>query len=968
MSENGRGPLPSGPPPYPRATMRLQFHSGFTFEDARKLVPYMSGLGISHVYASPVLQARPGSTHGYDIVDHNRINQEVGDRDSLYAFADALHAEGMGLILDFVPNHMGVGYADNEWWLHVLEWGESSPYAHFFDIDWRSAEESLRGKVLLPVLGDGYGGILENGELLLRFVAAEGAFAVFYYDHRFPISPRHYAEILLAGVRALPGAEPALRPLIREFGTLSRQPRGKGRRTATLKRAQELKGALARLAAAEEQVAGACEAACATYNGEAGVSESFDKLHKLLEAQAYRPSYWRLAANEINYRRFFDINDLAGIRVEEPEVMNITHHLIYQLMQDQVIQGLRLDHIDGLREPKAYLERLQEAAGLRTIGAGRLQGAAGYETPLDQPFYVVVEKILAHHEQLREQWPVSGTTGYEFLALVGELFTSPESEEVLTEIYNRFTREERSFSETVLAGKYRVMEETLLSELNVLANQFNRLAKRCRRTRDYSRGGLRRALFQIAARFPVYRTYVDDHGCSEEDRRYIDWAVTQAKKASTMADRSVFDFVRSVLTTEILDELPGSFRRKEVISLAMKFQQFTAPVTAKSVEDTSFYRYHRLVSRNEVGGDPQRLYASPQAFHIANRGRLSHFPFSMVATATHDHKRGEDTRCRINVISERPERWVQLLDRIEELSELYLTEEEGRVIPRRNDRYLLFQTILGTWPFEPAPPEYEGILEYTERLVAYMRKALREAKEETSWTNVNESYERGVENYLRSLLNPRGSTVILRTFHEAVGEFALPAAVHGLAETLLKLTVPGVPDIYQGTEFWDFSLVDPDNRRAVNFTERIEALSRFRRGEESLEELLRNWKNGALKAYVIYRCLTLRSELPDLFAAGEYEGIETTGLHAGRLVSFRRGESLILCVPRLTAALLEGADIPLPRGWGDTALQLEGLSGSYREIFSRRRVELSGGNLEVASLLDRFPVALLLRETEVSAP
>lgn len=958
MSSRNGTEMRSEPPPYPRATMRLQFHKGFTFDDARRLVPYMAALGISHVYASPILRARPGSEHGYDIVDHNTINSEIGDRASLQMFVDELNKNEMGLILDFVPNHMGVGYADNDWWLHVLEWGEASPYAHFFDIDWRSAEESLKGKVLLPVLGDRYGTVLENGELVLTFSEREGSFSVFYYQHRFPVSPHHYAEILKTGTEAVRSAESDLRPLIQDFGNLTRKPRGRTQQTGTLKRTEELKGVLARLAASNSDVAAACDAACTFYNGVRGDLRSYDALHRLLEAQAYRPSYWRLAAHEINYRRFFDINDLAGIRVEEPEVMNITHHLVYQLIQDRVIQGLRLDHIDGLRDPKTYLERLQEAAAFRTIGSGRFHGTSKYETPLDQPFYVVVEKILARHEQLREEWPVSGTTGYEFLALVGELLTSPESEEELNRIYQNFLDDEPHFPEIVLECKHRIMNETLISELNVLANQFNRLAKRNRRTRDYSRGGLRRALYEITARFPVYRTYVDEGGCTEEDLRDIDWAVTQAKNASTMADRSVYDFVRSVLTGDIIEEHPGEFRRRDVASLAMRFQQFTAPVTAKSVEDTAFYRYHRLLSRNEVGGDPERLYASPQAFHIANRNRLLRFPFSMLTTATHDHKRGEDVRARLNVLSEVPALWGSFLNRIEELSELYRTEMEGSEVPSRNDRYFFYQTILGTWPFELEPPGYDGIEEYSERLVEYSIKALREGKLVTSWTNVNEKYELFAEQFLRSLLNPKGSTAILRTFFDAVDAIIRPGAVNSLSQTFLKLTVPGVPDIYQGTEFWDLSFVDPDNRRPVDFDARRAALREMESGARSYRDLLVNWKNGAVKAYIIWATLRYRAAHPDDFASGDYEPVDISGSEADRLVAFQRGERTVVLAPRLVAPLLENSDTLIPKGWIDTTLHFDG-DTRFKELFTEKTVESRGGRIRVDSLLNDFPVALL---------
>ncbi len=959
----------TGPPPYPRATMRIQFHSGFTFDDARALVPYMAGLGISHVYSSPILQARPGSAHGYDIVDHNTINREIGDRVSLQAFVDELHHYGMGLILDFVPNHMGVGYDDNAWWLHVLEWGKASPYADFFDIDWESAEQSLKGKVLLPVLGERYGTILNNGELSLRFSESDGTFSVFYYQHRFPISPFDYGDILSAGLELHPLAESALRPLIGQFAQLGRKPRSRQSQTGVQKRAEELKGALSRLALRDRDAAEACREACRSFAGDRSNPQSFNRLHRLLDRQAYRPSYWRVAANEINYRRFFDINDLAGIRVEEPEVMSLTHHLILQLVQDRMIQGLRLDHIDGLRDPLRYLYQLQEAASLRMIGSDLLQGASGYETSVAQPFYVVVEKILAHHEQLRESWPVSGTTGYDFLALVGELLTSPDSEMALDRVYCDFVGRNVDFAEIVVECKHRIMNETLLSELNVLANQFNHLAKQSRHTRDYSRGGLRRALYEIATRFPVYRTYVDESGCNEEDRKYIDWAVAQAKKTSTMADRSVFDFVRSVLTTEIIKETPRVFRRREVAALAMKFQQFTSPVTAKSVEDTAFYRYHRLISRNEVGGDPERLYASPQAFHIANRNRLNRFPFSMVASATHDHKRGEDVRARLNVLSEVPEVWADTIRRLEEYGELYLTELEGERAPSRNDRYFVYQTIVGSWPFVLEPPDYERLDEFAERIVAYAIKALRESKVSTSWTNIDEAYEKATEHYIRSLLTSRGNTVMLRTIFDLVETIIRPGVVNSLSATLLKLTSPGVPDTYQGTELWDLSLVDPDNRRPVDFAARKKILSEIDSQARPYEDFTRNWREGGIKMYVLSKTLRYRSMYPDTFASGEYEAIDVSGRETQRIVAYVRSSQAIVIVPRLTAPLLSAGDSIIPDGWDDTMLHVAE-DGPYRDLFTGRVFEAVNGEIAVGSVLAEFPVALLDRvskEESVSA-
>jgi (1->4)-alpha-D-glucan 1-alpha-D-glucosylmutase len=979
-----------GPPPYPIATIRLQFNAAFRFQDAIRLIPYFKRLGISHIYASPVLLARSGSPHGYDIIDHTELNPEVGGSEGFEELVETLHRYGMGLIMDFVPNHMGIGAADNEWWLDVLEWGPSSPYARFFDIDWTPYEQSLKGKVLLPFLGSQYGTALENGELVFRFDEHNGSFSVWYYEHRFPIAVRHYAS-LLQDVSRLANTEEEredveqeLRDLARwasRLGKGSKQPR---RQALEHAEARDLKAALAELYRRSPGVAEAVKALEERYNGTPGEPESFDELHRLLERQAYRLSYWRVASNEINYRRFFDINDLAGLRMEDQELFDITHQLIFRLIHEGKIQGIRLDHVDGLYNPAHYFERLQNRAAYAVFqhtehnagnGSAQLTRAR-----IDQPLYLLVEKILAHHEQLRQDWQVSGTTGYEFMNLVGEVLTDPESEQALTDVYEEFCPDASSFSDTLLRAKYRVMHDVLASELNVLSNRFNRLAKQSRLTRDFSRIGLRNALTDVVAHFPVYRTYATEAGVSDEDRRDIDWAVARAKKYSRTADTSVYDFIHDVLTTDLLNNRIGGKRRREyrkqdVVQLAMSVQQFTSPVMAKSLEDTTFYRYGRFIARNEVGGDPTRLYASPQAFHLENKHRLESRPFCMLTTATHDHKRGEDVRARLNVISETPQRWRQFVFRLAELAGNLRSDEDDATVPSRQDEYVLYQTIVGTWPFDLEGPEWEGIDAYRARIVNYMIKAVREAKVHTSWTAVNAEYENGLTRFIEALLSPRRSKVILREI-EAFTKGVMPAgAVNSLAQKLLALTSPGMPDVYQGSEFWDLSLVDPDNRREVPFDRHWKSLEE----ERSPQSILEEWPSGEVKQYLVRSVLGYRASNPDLFAAGSYEALTSSGHHQHRVLGFCRRLNDSMCVtvtPRLVLPLLPDTSSSerslaesslIPQGWEDTRVTLPGddWSGNerFRDLLSGAQVGVEpDGSIPVADLIRDFPVAFLVKE------
>ncbi len=954
-----------GPPAVPRATYRLQFNKDFRFEDARRLVPYLASLGISHVYASPLMMARAGSTHGYDIVDHGRLNPEIGDQREFDALVADLHRHDMGLILDFVPNHMGIG-PDNPWWVDVLEWGESSPRATYFDIDWQPPESSLAGKVLLPVLGDHYGLVLERGELQIRFDSERGTFAVWYFDNSFPVGPKDYPWILQRAATESADSAPKLRPLVEDFRECLRLGRGKAQKTARREGVSALKGRLAREAATSREAQKAISDALAVLNGNPDDPGSFDLLHGLLERQAYRLAFWRVAAHEINYRRFFDINDLAGLRMEQPELFDASHRLIRDMILEGKIQGLRLDHVDGMRDPKQYFERLQSLADPQHAGtASRQVSSSEPERGHRAPFYVLVEKILAPHETLRADWPVSGTTGYEFMNQVGGLFVDPAAERGLTRCYERFIGRRLDFEEMVIEAKRLIMRETLASELNVLANALNRLAKRNRNTRDYSLIALRAALVEVVANFPVYRSYVTNSGLSPEDRRDIDWAIGRAQKTARTPDSSIYGFLREVLTLDLPSRARSSYRRREVLDVASKCQQYTGPVMAKAMEDTSFYRYFRLVSLNEVGGEPTRFGIEPNAFHGANERRLQDHPHCMIATATHDHKRGEDMRARLHVLSEVHRDWAKHVHRWARLNRRKKRSSDLGPAPSSNDEYLLYQTIVGAWPLDLSGPEYLGIDAFCERIGHYMLKAVREAKARTSWAAPAEDYESALTQFVERVLDPTQSGPFLNELHQFVNDIAPAGAVNGLAQTLLKLTCPGVPDVYQGTELWDFSLVDPDNRRPVDYEFRSARLHDF--NEPSVaDQRIRSWRDGRVKAFVIERALAARRRDPDLFAAGAYRPLEIAGAMANRIVCFARTmghRSVIVVVPRLVSPMLNGEDLPLPRGWSDTRVRVpQALLRGHILVDALTGDEISpppDGQLQVGSLLQGFPVSLI---------
>ncbi len=819
---------PSLPARVPVATYRLQFHKDFRFADALKLVPYLAELGVSHLYASPFFKARPGSTHGYDVVDPRELNAEIGTREELDQLTAALRERGMGLILDIVPNHMGVLQGGNPWWQDVLEKGRASAYARFFDIDWS------RGKLLLPVLGKHYGEALEDGEI--RLVKERGSWKVAYYDFRFPLNRKTHVKA-------------------------TRDPLA---------------------------------------------------IHRILERQHYRLAFWRVASDEINYRRFFEITDLAAVRSEDPAVFEATHGLVRELARLPGVDGLRVDHPDGLADPERYLERLSRLG----------------ERP-----WIVVEKILADHEPLRQEWKTHGTTGYRFANVLTGLFVDPAAESRFDRIYQRFTRDRQSFEDIAYESRMLIMGTTLAAELNMLTRRLSRIAAGNRRTRDYTAGVLRKALAEIAARFPVYRTYVSGRGVADADRRYIDWAVRLARRASRAADPSAFEFVRSVLTLEAAP--PAGLRRQAIGEFAMRFQQFTAPVVAKGVEDTAFYRYHRLIALNEVGNDPRDFGISLKAFHAASEDRTKRWPCTMLATSTHDTKRSEDARARLGVLSELPSTWRLLLRRWSLLNRSRRTEADGESLPSRADEYHYYQALVAIWPGRSAG-------DLAERLKTYMLKAAREAKVRTSWINPDADYEAALERFVAESLK---NEVFLKDLAEVMPRLVRLGMLVGLSQALLKVASPGVPDYYQGCELWDFSLVDPDNRRPVDFALRKKLL---KNPTHSLED-------GSAKLHVIRRGLAVRKALHSLFiGGGAYTPLYADGGREENVVAFAlsgEGKSVVAIAPRLFAHLMQDAGVD----WGESRIKLP--EGSYDEVMTGRKIE--GGSQRLADLLRDFPVALL---------
>jgi (1->4)-alpha-D-glucan 1-alpha-D-glucosylmutase len=917
--------------PVPLSTYRIQFGPHFSFRDGERIVPYLDALGIGHLYASPYFAARPGSEHGYDVVDHNRFNPEIGTEAEHRAMVDALHAHGMGHLVDFVPNHMGIGL-DNPWWRDILAWGPLSPYAEFFDIDWHKSSNG-RGKVVLPVLGDHYGKVVDEKQLSVVFDAHAGRFRLAYFDHQFPLTPPSYAQILeLAAGHADGETASFLRELAASFAALRGRPRDEARRHALLERAGALQHELASRAA-DDAVAAAIAAATAE------LADDPDRIDDLVTVQHYRIAFWRIAFEEINYRRFFDVNDLAGLRVEDAEVLARTHELVFAMIADGRIQGLRIDHIDGLYNPGGYVNLLVDRA-----------------SALGHPLYLVVEKILLGAERLRPGWRIAGTTGYDFMNQVLGLFVDPANERGFDRIYRRVIGRASTFAEEAYEAKRRIMRLDLASEMQVMADALTRIAHADRRSNDFTTNGLRRALTEVVAAFPVYRTYVVDDVVEDDDRAVIEGAIATARARREDDDGGVFDFLRDVLTAAIV-RVPGArYDRREVLRFAMRFQQYTGPVTAKSLEDTAFYRYVRLAALNEVGGEPARFGRSVDEFHAANAERAASYPHAMLATATHDHKRGEDARIRMAALSEFPAEWSRAIARWDRMNAGFRTTGDTAIAP--TDEFLFYQTVVGTlppaWLLDGGEPDADEHAGYVDRLAAYALKAAREAKLHTSWTAPRESYDAAVEAFVRAALGAQ--TPFLRDARALAAQLAPVAAIHSLAQATLKLTSPGVPDIYQGTELWDFSLVDPDNRRPVDYDARIAMLADFSaRGgdaEALASELRESWADGRIKLYLTWRLLQLRRRFPATFAGDGYRALPAP---TDDLVAFARDE-IVTIVPRLVRARSTGLRVGFP----SERLALNRANRAYRNVLDGRAVTASAdGSIALADAFATLPVAVL---------
>jgi (1->4)-alpha-D-glucan 1-alpha-D-glucosylmutase len=970
-------------------------------------VPYLDELGISDCYASPYLKARPGSTHGYDICDHNRLNSEIGSDADYAAWVQALQAHGMGQLLDIVPNHMGVVGNENAWWNDVLENGPSSPYASYFDIDWYPLKTALRGKVLLPILGDPYGKVLESLQLSLSYEG--GAFTARYFDHRFPIAPESGLHVLrhrLSELEQQLGTASAdfmeYQSILTALTHLPARAETEPQKMAERHREKEvIKRRLATLVETSSPVRVHIDQNLAIFNGQGGDPHGLDLLDALLNDQAYRLCFWRVASDEINYRRFFDVNELAALSMEKEEVFRDTHGLILQLLREGKVTGLRIDHPDGLYDPGQYLRRLQEHFVLEqahAIAASEpeyeCEGAGEWEGPLLQalgraygteagdllrrPLYIVVEKILERDEPIPADWPVYGTTGYAFLNELNGLFVDRGNAGAFSRLYHRWTRTETSFRDLVYQKKFLILQVSLSSELHMLAHQLDQLSEKNRWSRDFTLNSLRHALREILACFPVYRSYISERGNHEHDHLYVETAVLRAKQKNPAISASIFDFVRDLLLLRYAAHA-GEADRAEHHRFVGKFQQVTGPVTAKGVEDTAFYVYNRLLSLNEVGGAPDRFGVSPADFHRYNRERQSHWPYALSTTSTHDTKRSEDVRARLNVLSEMPQEWQKCLARWHRLNRRHRIEQDGLTIPDRNDEYLLYQTLVGAWPLPGAGAEESA--EFGERIRQYMQKALHEAKVHTSWINPNPVYDEGIARFVTRILDDRSNGRFLqdvRAFQKRVSHYGL---FNSLAQTLLKIASPGVPDTYQGTELWDFSLVDPDNRRPVDYALRQRLLrelkEQLRKPDVHLPQFARGLaaakEDGRIKLYVTWKMLHCRREQADLFTRGEYYPVDAFGSRREHVCAFlRRLEArwALAVAPRLLTHVQPGGD-GLPLGsdvWQDTLLLLPAVDMNLRcrnlftdEVLSPFAHDGQAA-LRLAKVLANFPVALLVAE------
>ncbi len=978
----------------PESTYRLQFHAGFTFKDAQAIVAYLHDLGITHCYASPYLRARPGSLHGYDIIDHRTLNPEIGTAEDYEALVAELHAHDMGQILDMVPNHMGIVGNANLWWNDVLENGRSSPYAGHFDIAWEdSPRPELHDYVLLPTLGEPYGKVLEAKQIQLAYGA--GSFSINYFDNRFPVAPSSYALILGHDVVELERILGADSPALQEYKSIltavthlpDRHETDAQKIEESQREKEVIKRRLTTLTRESEEVRALIEKTVALFNGKEGDPHSFDLLEELLDQQAYRLSNWRVAADEINYRRFFDVNELAALSMEKLDVFTASHDLVLRYCAQGKIDGLRIDHPDGLYDPKQYLKRLQDYYLLYQAHAvfdedpqyrgmewkdlePQMIEQIELESQRSDPLFVVVEKILVGSEEFPSDWQAHGTSGYDFLTALNCLFIDAAGEQPLTRFYYSFVNDDTSFSEMAYAKKYLVLQNALSSELHMLGRQLDRIAQKNRYSRDFTQNSLRFALRHIIASFPVYRSYISEEGVHDTDKKYVELAVRKSIRRNPTVSRSLFRFIRDMLLLKY-PETSNEQDRAEQRRFAGKFQQVTSPVTAKGVEDTTFYVYNRLLSLNEVGGDPQHFGTSVESLHRWCQNRQAKAPFALSPLSTHDTKRSEDVRARLNVLSELPQEWSECVGRWQKLNEQFRATEEDDLAPDANEEYFIYQTLLGAWPLEESSPKDWEV--FVGRIQAYVAKALHEAKVHTSWINPNESYDAAIGQFLEHILDRAQNSAFIEDFSKFQKKISYFGMLNSLSQTVLKYALPGVPDTYQGTELWDFSLVDPDNRRPVDYAKRqamLKALDTQKPSAALLHELLKTMSDGRIKLYVTMQSLRCRREHPRLFSSGEYLPLEVTGARRDNVFAFARRQAeeiALVVVPRLFTQLAkEPFALPSASAWGDTSISLAQADPSlrWRDIFSGVEISVAeteaGPSIAVGQLLTDVPFALLL--------
>jgi len=942
-------------PRLPSSTYRIQLNQNFRFADTLKILNYLHELGVSDLYLSPVLASRKGSTHGYDLIDPSRINPDLGTEEEFTTLQTELQNRGMGLLLDIVPNHMAAN-AENPWWMDVLENGAQSAFAAFFDIEWHPHARSLEGRILLPVLGRPFGEALDSGEIHLIY--GDGRFFIQYFESLFPVSPRSYHSILNLHAGRLKDSLGEDTPSYHEYsGILSSalDLARADRRVAIAAPEQRLRfestrDRLRALINTSPEIAKLVEENVAEINGKEGDPASFGLLQRLLAEQNYKLAFWQNLNESINYRRFFTIADLVGVRVEDPLVFEASHGYILRLVSRNPDVGLRIDHIDGLRDPLAYLNRLQERLAADENHAGKES-------------YLLVEKILARGEELPSDWPVSGTTGYDYVNAANGIFVDPEGARCVEEIYSEFIGRRQDFSDVLYQKKKLVMNTLLGVEMRTLGRQLAELAAQDRYARELNRGQLIDALIEVTACLPIYRTYIRNMDIPPVAAKYIEEALAAARIRAPHLNPAAFDFVREVLLLQNPPHVLADQRESRLV-FVMRWQQFTGPIVAKGFEDTALYVFHPLLSLNEVGGNPRPSQAeSLEAFYRFLEQRRHSWPGTLDATSTHDTKRSEDVRARINVLSEIPEEWKKHLQLWADLNKRYKEQIDGQAAPDRNEEYFLYQTLIGVWPLDP-----EKCKNLLERIQAHLVKATREAMVHTRWTRPNQVHEEALQNFAARILSPENREFLtdFRQFHKKVAYYGM---INGLSQVLLKIASPGVADFYQGSELWDLRLVDPDNRGVVDFEKRITALRDIPEANANdprqVEEIIKNWHDGRIKLYLIRKALRFRHDCADLFHAGEFVPVQSAGCKARNVIAFlRRTTNLttLMVVPRWLAKF--PGELAQPHDWCDTRVLLPtGSSKTWTSIFSGLQTNADSrdgeSTLMLNDLLKDFPVALL---------